>query len=210
MKMRTDQLIAVLAQADSPNPRFGFGAVICAVVIVSLLITAMLLGLRPEILHMTLTWHLVYKAFLLLGLTLLCGGQLKAASSPLSRPLASYWFGLLGAFCFVAIAFEWSTRPADAILGQFSAINFPACLIAVSVYGACGVIALTSLMRLYAPTDLRKASAWIGVTAAAAAALGYSFHCPFDSPTFILIAYGLPVASLTALCWAVLPKFLTW
>jgi hypothetical protein len=194
--MRTDEFIAVLTKAPRPKPPLRWVPALAVSVAAIMAINVAVLGLRPDIAAPPLS--MAHKSVLLLALLVVAGLALARTSRPLAVARLRWLPGLvLTALFAVSLAWEWSRVPAAAIWHFFALPNFPFCLGAVSIYGGAAAAALTWLMRAYAPADETRAATAIGFAAAAAGAVGYSVHCPVDSPTFVLIAYGLPVSWVT-------------
>ena len=80
----------------------------------------------------------------------------------------------------------------------------------MSLYGGIGAVILSRVMKNYAPLDTEKTAGFIGLAAASVGAVGYSFHCPVDSASFILLAYGLPTVGVWALSRKFLSRQLAW
>lgn len=60
------------------------------------------------------------------------------------------------------------------------------------------------------PASERQAATATGFAAAAAGAVGYSLHCPIDSPTFVVVAYGLPMTWVTLASRLLITRLLRW
>jgi hypothetical protein len=207
--MRTDELIAVLAKAPRPKPPLRWAPALAALVAVITAVNVAVLGLRPDI--GTLPVSMAHKSVLLLALLAVAGLMLARASRPVEMTRLRWLPGLVPATMFGAsLVWEWSRVPPAAILHSFGLPNFPFCLGAVSIYGTAAAAALTWLMRYYAPADESRAATAVGFAAAAAGAVGYSVHCPVDSPTFVLVAYGLPISWVTLAARAVIARRIRW
>ncbi len=205
--MRTDELIALLAKTPRPVPPLGWTAMLTLLVAAITALNVAILGFRPDIAAPPLSMAL--KSALLLALLVLAGMTLAHAARPIAtvhRTPALAFAGVLAA----AVAWEWTHVPAAEIVHFFFLPNFPFCLGAVTIYGALAAGALTWLMRYYAPADTAKAATNLGLAAAAAGAVGYSVHCPVDSPTFVVIAYGCPVAWVALTARALLTRHIRW
>ncbi|PZQ45146.1 MAG: hypothetical protein DI551_08315 [Micavibrio aeruginosavorus] len=212
MNKQTDDLIKILSQSLSIRKPLSFGWALVGLTLASLGITYSILGkLRPEFSTLDFPAFFYFKTAILFGFASLGFLFLKESAKPLpkfpKRSIALLPIVVLSLF----IVLEWgSASSPDVILSNFLLRNFPACLFFVTTYGLVGIIALTTLMKRYAPADENKAAGWIGFAASAACAVGYSFHCPIDSPTFIAVAYGLPVVTLGFTARFILPKFIRW
>ena len=211
MSMDTNDLIAVLSQSAPPRKPVSFTLVLFILCVASAAVTVIFLGVRADLGEALPHPGFLFKTLLLFTAAMLAGLAVRRGATPLSRlhGLTPFVWGfalLLGG----AILFEWVTTPATQILALFPTPNFIICLLAVLIYGSIGVVCLIGLMRLYAPADPKTAATLIGLAAATTGALGYSLHCPFDSPTFIVVAYSLPILGVTMLARCVAPTFIRW
>lgn len=207
--MRMDDLITLLSQTPPRRPPLRWPFAVVAAMAAIMLLNALVLGLRPDI--AALPFSMVYKSATLLALAAIAGGIIARAARPIAAVgrgvIAMALFGLLVAGSLV---WEWSHVAPAVILHSFTLPNFPFCLGAVTIFGAAAACALTNLMRFYAPADEGRAAAAIGFTAAAAGAVGYSIHCPIDSPTFVVVAYGLPIAWVTLASRILIARVIRW
>lgn len=207
--MRTDELIAVLAKAPRPTPPLRWMAALAVLTAAIMALNVAVLGLRPDIAAPPLS--MAHKSVLLVALLVVAGHVLARTARPVETARLERLPVLVLTVLFAAsLIWEWSQVPAAEILHFFALPNFPFCLGAVSIYGAMAAAALTWLMRYYAPADERRAAAAVGFAAAAAGAVGYSVHCPVDSPTFVLIAYGLPVFWVTLAARTAVARHIRW
>ncbi|GAA0573380.1 NrsF family protein [Rhizomicrobium electricum] len=207
--MRTDDLITLLSQTPPRRPPLRLSLAVVAAIAVTMVVNTLVLGLRPDIAVLPLS--MVYKSTVLLALAALAGGILTR----IARPLATVNRGVIAVVLFAllvagSLGWEWSHAAPAAILHSFALPNFPFCLGAVTIYGTLAAGALTGLMRFYAPANEGRAAAAIGFAAAAAGAVGYSIHCPIDSPTFVVVAYGLPIAWVTLASRMLFVRLIRW
>ena len=212
MSKETDDLIKILVQSPPAQKPVSFGLILMLLTLASLGITFAVLGqLRPEFSTLILPAGFYIKTAILLAATFFGFSYLKETAKPLPTtpryPVALALPLLLAAL----IAAEWLSAGArEEIINLFLLPNFTACLFFVTSYGLAGIVALTALMKQYAPADEKKAAGLIGLASGASCAVGYSFHCGVDSPTFIAVAYGLPMAALYILARIAVPKFIRW
>lgn len=209
--MKTDELIAILAQDPSPKkPPITLGALGILLAVLSCVLTKFWLGLRPELNAMTIPASFCFKTFILGSLVILSLHALKASSVPLGRFTLKHFAIGLAALFLVALGYEWITKPAGEIGKLFLLPNFGDCLLFVTLYGAGVSIVLLALIKHAAPLHYGRTAGFIGLASACVGALGYSIHCPVDSPTFMLIAYGLPQLMLYMASRFLLARFLRW
>lgn len=211
--MDTNDLITILSHSAPPRKPMSFATVLLILCIGCALMTIAVLGLRPDIGNALVSPAPLFKTLLLVSAVALAGWAVRYGATPLPLPRMSrvrlfvYGFVLLLAG---SVLVEWTMVPASRILDQFFTGNFITCVLSILLYGGLGTVALIWLMRFYAPADNRSAATLIGLAAAAAGALGYSIHCPFDSPTFIAVAYGLPVLAVTLTARYYASRFIRW
>ena len=208
--MKTDELINILAQSEPVKPMITLGTLATFLVAVCGLLTKLWLGLRPELEAMTIPMSFCFKTMILSSLVVLSLQALKASSVPLGKftykPFALFFVVVLS----LALAYEWVSTPVAQILDLFLLPNFKFCLIFVTLYGSLVSIAIFLVIKHAAPCHYERTAGLIGLASASVSALGYSIHCPIDSPTFILIAYGLPQVVLYSASRVLLPHFLRW
>jgi hypothetical protein len=212
MTKQTDDLIKILSQSPLIQKPFSFGFAVLLLSGVSLAMTFTILGtLRPEIMALAPPVTFFIKTAILCGFAVTAFLYVKQAAKPVPSFPSLGVLLVMPIILAALVGWEWSQAASmREILSVLLLPNFKACLFFVSVYGLGGIVALTVLMKHYAPADENKAAGWIGFAAATACAVGYSFHCPVDSPTFIAVAYGLPVAALGLVARFIVPKFIRW
>ena len=210
MRIETNDLINILAQAPPLKRPMRLGWLAAMIALLSALATMAVLGLRPELVAGQPPASFGMKTLLLVAMACVSLMELNRASKPLATPRTRWPMIALAAVAALGVAGEWLRVDAHDIIGGFLLPNFPTCLLAVTVYGSLGMVGFTLLIRRYAPAVAKHCAGLIGLAAAAAGAVGYSLHCPLDSPTFIVVAYGLPMVALWAIGRLVLPRQLSW
>lgn len=208
--MDTNELINILAQSPATKspPRPGLLAFVVA--ILSALVTVLVLGLRPELLAWQPPLSFWLKSIVLTGAAVLSLQRLSAASGPLRRAVPRWPLAALAMLAVILVAHEWLTTGWREILAAIPTRYFFACVFSVSVYGGLGMAAFALLLRRYAPADIERCAGLAGLAAGTAAAVGYSIHCAHDSPSYVVVAYGLPILALWAVGRMVLPSRLNW
>lgn len=207
--MKTSDLVTLLAQSPPPKKPLSFTFVLLAFLVATMALTVLILGLRPDLAIAGLT--ALHKTILLGMAAWTAGWLLQHAAKPVPsyRRLHFYLWPMIVLY-LGSILFEFGTVPWSQILASFYTENFLDCLFFVTLYGMAGAWPLFWLMRFYAPYNSKTAGMLIGFSAAATGAVGYSLHCPIDSPVFITIAYGLPVLLLSLVMRKVADKFIRW
>jgi hypothetical protein len=174
------------------------------------MVTTFWLGLRPELTTMSVPASFWFKTLTLGSLMILSLEALKDSSVPQGRYQMRYFAIAFAVFLVGAVLFEWTTKPVEQIKSLFLLPNFKACLIYSTLFGAAVSLALLAHMKQAAPPNLGRTAGLIGLAAASIGGLGYSIHCPIDSPTFIAIAYGLPQLTLYHVSRVLCTRFLRW
>lgn len=207
--MKTSDLITLLAQSPPPKKPVSFSAILLIFLMAVTAFTVLILGVRADLSVARLT--ALHKAILLGAAAWMAGWLLQRSAKPLpqDRRWRRYLWPLIVLYA-ASILFEFSTTPLSRIFASFYTVNFLECLLFVTLYGTVGSWLLAWLMRFYAPHNSKKAGTAIGLAAAATGAVGYSLHCPIDSPVFITIAYGLPVALVATLMRKLAEPFIRW
>ena len=211
--MKTDELITILSHSPQPSkPPMNVLKMTLAYVLVVAGLTLALLGLRSDLSSGVHLYSASIKTLFFLQMTQIVATMLFANSHPDHKPRAMplplkivFYF-----FLPAALVIEWLMRSPEEILRYFMGANFPLCLVMISLYSVVGAGSLTWLMRFYAPANEKRAATMIGLTAGLGATLAYTLHCDIDSPTYALIAYGLPVAAITLATRQFVPRFIRW
>lgn len=208
--MLTDDLIRLLSQSPPAKPPLGFAAALAAISGAAAMLSVGFLGPRAELASLAPPASMLLKTLLLAALAAVGTLAAKRLASPLPKALPKASILGVGILFAAVLGHEWLTKPAAAILHPFTLANFPFCLGSVSLFGAAGAAAMLALMRFHAPASLARAGTAVGFAAAAAGGLGYSLHCPIDGPSFVGVAYGLPILAVTlaARWWGA--RFLRW
>lgn len=208
--MKTEELINILAQSEPKKPIMTLGILATCLIAVCGLVTKLWLGLRPELDAMTITISFCFKTMILSSLVLLSLHALKSSSIPLGKFTLKHFAILLAVILCTALVYEWTTTPVARIASLFLLPNFKSCLAYVTLYGLFVSIPIFFLIKNTAPLHYKRTAGLIGLASACISALGYSIHCPIDSPTFIVVAYGLPQLTLYIVSRLTFPLFLRW
>jgi len=210
--MKTDELIAILSQdSTAKKPRLSLEVLGSFLLVFCFLTTQLWLGLRPELDTASFPVSFWFKTLLLGSLVTLSLQALKSSSVPLGR-FKLRFFGIgFAVFVVAALAYEWTTKSTNQIEDLFLLPNFKMCLIYSTLYGSgLSLVILAAVKKYAAPLNLGRTAGFIGLSAACIGGLGYSIHCPIDSPTFIVIAYGLPQLVLYGFARLLFARFLRW
>jgi hypothetical protein len=176
-----------------------------------LFVTRLWLGVRPELAAFAPTVSFAFKTGVLGAWAFLVLNGLAAAAVPLGRFTLKIFAGVFALLFALALAHEWITHSTNEIVRLFYLPNFKDCLRYVFLYGSCLSLILLLVARARsAPVDTKKMAGLIGLAAACIGAVGYSVHCIVDSPTFILVSYGIPMIVLYGATRLLFPRFLEW
>ena len=208
--MKTDDLVTLLGQAPPPQPRFSLLGVAVGFFVFCAMVTYMILGYRPELINLAVQEGFWIKTLLLASLSLIVFLLLREAAVPQTKSIGAYPAWLLGLVFATFMGYEWFSGNGMNAFNTDLAINYITCLGYVTIYSIIGMAILTHVMRYFAPPDLPRVAGLTGLAAASFGGLGYSFHCQVDSPTFILIAYGLPVLGSYFFARRFLARALNW
>ena len=212
--MRTDDLIRVLAsdQQGSSRSTAGWMALCMAIgFVVSAVLFWWTLGPRDDIAAAAATPRFVLK----LVEMLLLAGAATILALRLARPAAparGAALAVLGAaiLLLLAAAVELLLVPSAQWSAKLIGNNSRVCLTAIPLLSLPLLTFALYALRHGAPTRPGLAGAAAGILAAAAAATLYALHCADDSPLFVATWYGLAIAGVTLLGWAVGRRVLRW
>ena len=213
--MTTDDLIETLARGTRPVPRrsasLRLGLSLAVALVVVLVLIAATLGFRPDLdiamAGMMFWMKLAYTA----SLALIGIAALPTLVRPEARPPRWLWLlampvALLG----LVSAHELAAMPRDQWLSMWLGQSWRVC--SALIFGFALPIggALMLVARQFAPTQLVRTGAVIGLSAGGAAAALYSLHCPEASASFVLTWYTGGIAAATAIGALLGPRLLRW
>lgn len=210
MKQHLKDLITILQHSGLPKKPLSIFLLFALLAMAACIATSITIGIRAEWLEFQPSGQALQKTLILGSIFLASVLWLKDNASPVKNTRGIYAFMMAFALLAVFVSYEWFTMPQADILMPLYTINFAFCLGFVSLYAVIGMGLAAWVLRFYAPSDPQKAASLTGLAAAASGALAYSFHCDTDGPTYIAIAYGLPVLISTLAGRLILPQFLRW
>ncbi|MBP8295838.1 MAG: DUF1109 domain-containing protein [Burkholderiales bacterium] len=213
--MKTDDLVAMLAASAEPVvPRATarrYGAALGWGAFGSLLIMALLLGVRPDLgqaaqlpmFWIKLAFPLSLAAAALAASTRLSrpGVRLGGVPLALALPVLAIW-----AMAVWTLAGAAPDARADLVLGS----TWRLCPIFVAVVSIPSFIAAMWAMRGLAPTRLALAGAAAGLLAGAIGAAIYALHCDEMQAPFLAVWYVLGMLVPTASGALLGPRLLRW
>lgn len=213
--MNSDDLIARLADGVSPTPRAfvlkTLAAGLGGGVLVSAVLMALWLGVRPDLAEAAQGWPFWMKFFYTLAFALAGFAVVERLARPGAAPgrravIEALPFAILAALAL----WQWSAAPVSQHAHLFYGASHLVCpwrIAALSLPIFLGV--LWSLRKL-APTRPLLAGLAAGLLAGASGAFVYAFHCDESAAVFVAVWYTLGIAAMGAL-GALLGRFvLRW
>jgi len=213
--MRTDELITLLAAGagpvDSGAVRRRFTLALALGGACTLLLMAVLMGVRPDLARMALEpmfWTKLAYCAALAGAALALavrmarpGAHATGAASMLTVPLLVMWL-----LAVIALGGATGSEREALVFGT----TWRACAFSIAFLALPLFAGLLWAMKGLAPTRLALAGAAAGVLSGAAAALIYSLHCPELGAPFLGIWYPLGMLIPAAAGAIVGPRLLRW
>jgi len=196
--MSTGNLIAAIA-ADGASRPPSIARRMAAALAIGGLISSVLfaydLGVRPDIVSALQTWRFAAK----MAIALAFFAVALWATARLARPeacgrTALAVLSLPVVMLALAIATELAVSPASAWPASAVGSNSRLCLITIAVLSVAPLLALLSALRAGAPRSPATAGAVAGLLAGSLAASLYAIHCFDDSPLFVALWYPPPIA----------------
>lgn len=208
--MKTDELMSVLTKANLPKSPLPLWGILTAFFAGCAILTFLVIGFRPELQGGVYPLGFWVKTSLLLSFAAATSFMLHESSLPKLFVTPKIALNVLASIVTALVVREWVTLDVQQIMNPHYLENLASCFLCVSLYGGIGAVILSRAMKNYAPLDTDKTAGLIGLAAASVGAVGYSFHCPVDSASFIVLAYGIPTAGIWALSRKFLARRLAW
>ena len=214
--MKTDDLIALIAEAQMPRPAGALRRAVVIAVALSLVATVALMwltiGPRPDVadaLARPQPWakHVVAAA-MLAGAAALFLATLRPGADAGARLRFVVWpVAVLAAVAAVELA----SVPVERWAAQLFGRNWLECLILLPTLALPALAATLSIARaLGAPTRPALAGTAAGLVAGAIGASAYAIHCTDDAAAFVLVWYGIGMALIALAGRALGPRVLVW
>jgi hypothetical protein len=213
--MKTDDLIAMLANAAPPVERRAPGRRFALALLLGLaaamVLMAVGLGLRRD-LNEVVRWPMFW---LRLAYPACIGSAAMWLTLRLSRPgvrIGNRWAGLAApvAFAWIGMAAVLTQVPVDARLALVLGHTWRVCPILIALLSTPAFAAMLWAVRGMAPVRLRATGAAVGLLAGATATVAYCLHCPEISPAFWSIWYLLGMAIPAVVGALIGPRVLRW
>lgn len=209
--MKTDELIAALAQdiAPRPRPEGRLGRAIGPALIVAAGLMLALLGMRDDLAAMLrdpLTWGKFVLPAVTAGVALPIGLRL-------GRPASAVPFGLLALpvlLVGLVLLAGYVATPEGARQLAWTGETLFACLVSIPSLSLSILAATLWALRSGAVLRPRIAGAMAGLFAGGMGTLIYATHCTEDSPLFYGSWYSLGILITAAIGALVAPRVLRW
>lgn len=210
--MKTDLLIAQLAQGAGPAPRESLTRLLPGMLtglVVAAVVTVGLVGPLPAHDFLTpLPWIKLGPAFLLLALAWAWVQRSARPASrvlPVQRRVLGCWALLIavGLLSLVGLSAEARMR---AMMGQ----TWYICPCMLTVLSIPGLLLMLRAARGLPAANARQTGAALGLLAGCISAVGYSLACPEASPAFVALWYSTGLLLTTVLGALLGPRWLKW
>lgn len=208
---QTDAFIDRLAALPTPAPLRPARVIGLALagLVAGLTVLFATLGLRTDLLVALATPIIAAKTLLPLALGLLALSAMFVSTRPGQRiplwPLVAPLALALGLVAARALV----TAP-DQLLTELRGHTLGACLLSITALSLLPLGLGLAALRPGASTRPRLTGALAGLAVGAFAVVGYSLHCPEDSPMFYVTWYGGGIALSTALGAVAGRRLLRW
>jgi len=213
--MKTDDLIAMLANETEPVDRRAPGRRIALALLLGLAAATVLmaagLGLRPDLgeaIHRPMFWGR-------LGYAGSIGAAALWLTLRLSRPgvrIGARWVGVAAPILagWIAMAVVLAQVSADARLPLLLGHTWRVCPVLIALLSAPSFAAMLWAVRGMAPVRPRMTGAAVGLLAGATATVAYCLHCPEMSPAFWSFWYLLGMTIPTVVGTLIGPRVFRW
>jgi hypothetical protein len=213
--MKTDDLVTLLSANPEPVDRRSVAralyVALAAGSIVSLSITLVGLGVRPDVMTAHALFFLAVKllfaaAIVSLALVYLIrlarpGGERRTSSLLVAAP-----FLVIVALAAISLGFAPNSHWDRMIVGD----QWLECLISIPIIAIVPFAVSIWAVRRAAPTALARTGAVAGLVAGGVSAMGYALHCTDDSLPFVAVWYGGTIVLCTLAGAALGPRLLRW
>ncbi len=213
--MKTDELVVRLSADTAPAPLsrpvptllMGLGAGM----LVSLVIMAVWLGIRPDLadaIHTASYWMKFFYTALLAAAAFWLTERLSRPGARADRPE----LGLLALLAAIAVAaaFHLGVAPPGERMHLVVGSSADVCPVRILILSLPVFVCLFWALRNLAPTRLIAAGFAAGLLAGATGAWVYAFHCDESATPFVAVFYTLGIAAVGALGGAAGRFLLRW
>jgi hypothetical protein len=213
--MKTDDLIRSLSRDVPRVTRGALGRRIALGIIgggiVTMLLVAGLLGLRPDLHRAMLGFSFWMKWAYTVSLGIGALVAVMRLARPTTASLRSLWWLIVPVLLLAGIGIgEMADTPSSDWLAMWLGASWKVCPWLVLTLAMPIFIGLLWSFRRLAPSRLREAGAAAGLAAGAWAATIYCLHCPEVSAIFVLTWYSLGILLAAGVGALLGPRLLRW
>lgn len=211
--MKTEDLISLMGQDARVSMRQGRMVTIalaCGVAI-SALVLLVSVGIRRDMGDVIGTSRVLFKIMLTLVLAVSASGIVYSIGRP-ATPLKARVLSLIVPLLLLATAVvaELLATPPDSwearLIGQHASF----CLVFIPTLSLAPLTAFVLALRRGAPESPGLAGAAAGLAAGGIAAAIYAWHCPDDSPLFVVTWYVIAIGLVTLAGYLLGRRLLRW
>ncbi|MFB2552692.1 NrsF family protein [Ensifer soli] len=211
--MKTDELIRMLAQ-DAPV-RLRFGRVMMVALVAGAAVSVMLLVVTVGLRHDLVTVFETARVMVKIGATLLLAVLSARLAIRIGRPGTTpgrdlAMLAVPAAVLALAVILEMIAVPAAEWKARWLGLHAAFCVVFVPVLALAPLVALLAALRHGAPEDPGSAGAAAGLAAGTIAAAVYAWHCPDDSPLFVVTWYAIGIAVVVLAGFLAGRRVLVW
>ncbi len=198
--MKTDDLITLMTQDAPVGMRYGRALALAlgAGVVVSAVLLIATVGLRHNMASVFETARVLFKIFVTIVLAIFAvrlAIRIGRPGEETRRP--ALLLAVPAAMVAAAVVAELFALPADAWRANTVGRNALFCLLFVPALSLAPFAGLFWALKKGAPQSPTAAGAAAGLAAGAIAAAIYAWHCPDDSPLFLVTWYTIAIAGVT-------------
>jgi hypothetical protein len=211
--MKTEELIAALVADSRPANRPVERGLLIALIIgglLSIVIFAFAMGIRPDFVEAAATWRFQAKFMLVMLALVLALVDCLRLAGPIPTGLTSRTSLLVPLALLGAVGIELVSVPVDEWAVRAIGTNAALCLFAIPLLATAPLVAGLLAMRSGAPASPARGGTAVGRLAAALAAALYSLHCFDDSLLFVATWYTLATLPVMALGGIIGARALRW
>jgi hypothetical protein len=212
--VKTDDLIAALAKdqaVPAPKPRT---AIICAVVagaIIAAILFVSILSHRPDLAKAAGTYRFLFKIVFTLTLAATAIGLVFQIFRPEAVPGRWLWLiALAPGMLLAAVLAELLVMPSSTWLPGMIGIKPLFCFFVICLLSIGPLVAFFAALRYGAPSNPGLAGTLAGLASGGIAAALFVFHCPNDSPLFVIVWYSLAIGLVTLVGYFAGRRWLAW
>lgn len=213
--MKTEDLIDRLTSDVRPIGRYPVERLFVMTLSIglasSVLLTAVWLGLRPQLIDVASTLSFWLK-FCFTGAVIVLAARAGCVlAKPLSGSRVSLWVVALPFLIAAAVGIqELATAPAQERMALWLGRSWAVCPTRIAVLSVPAFLALVLGFRRLAPVKLRLAGLAAGLAAGGVGATAYALTCTEDGAAFLSTWYACGILAVGAMGAMAGPRLLRW